>query len=290
VKPPDFRYLAPRSVDEALAALSDLGEEAKVLAGGQSLVPMMNLRLVSPAALVDLNRVSDLAGIRKANGYLTVGAMTRHREVTTSPLVQRWVPMLAHAASMIGYPAIRNRGTIGGSLAHADPVAEMPCVAVTLDAELVTVGQDGERTIPAGDFFRGYFTTALEPTEVLTGVRIHTGETPERWSFMELARKTGDFAVAAVGVSAVMKGGRLERVRVGIAGASDRPVRAHELQRSLTGLTVAELGAAVDDRLVRSTVVEEGQSSGWHPERSEIAGVLAERAIARFLSPTPERP
>jgi aerobic carbon-monoxide dehydrogenase medium subunit len=288
VKPPDFRYLAPRTLEQALAALSDFGAEAKVLAGGQSLVPMMNLRLVFPVALVDLNYLSELAGVRETNGYITVGAMTRHREVATSALVQQRVPMLARAASMIGYPAIRNRGTIGGSLAHADPVAEMPCVAVTLDAELLTVGPDGERTIPASDFFCGYFTTALQPTEILTGVRIHTRETPERWSFMEFARKTGDFAVAAVGASAALDRGRLKRVRVGIAGALDRPVRALDLERSLTERTVADVRAAVADRLVRSTVAEEGQLGGWHPERSEIAGVLAERAIAQLLPTTPD--
>jgi aerobic carbon-monoxide dehydrogenase medium subunit len=283
MKPTDFRYLAPRTLDQALDALTSFGDEAKVLAGGQSLVPMMNFRLAAPAALVDLNNLSGLAGVRDSNGYVVVGAMTRHREVATSALVQRRLPVLARAASMIGYPAIRNRGTIGGSLAHADPVAEMPCVALTLDAELLAVGPDGERAIPARDFFQGYFATALQPTEILTAVRVRASESPERWSFMEFARKTGDFPIAAVAASATVLGHRLERLRVGIAGASDRPVRARELEQSLGGLSLTDVRAAVDDRLVRSTVGAEGQSEGWRSENSEIAGVLAERAVTELL-------
>lgn len=284
MKPSDFRYLAPTTLDEATARLTELGEDAKVLAGGQSLVPMMNLRLVAPSALVDLNHVQELAGVREENGYVTVGAMTRHHEVATSPALQRRVPLLARAASMIGYPAIRYRGTIGGSLAHADPVAEMPCVALALDAQLLTVGPDGGRTIAADDFFEGYFTTSLEPTEILTGIRFHADRAADVWAFKEFARKRGDFPVAAVAATAEISGERIGRVRLALAGASDRPVRASELDRSLSGHSTSDLRAAIDDQTVRSTIVAEGASAGWYPERSEIAGILAERALAELLT------
>lgn len=285
MKPPDFHYFAPSTLDEAIAALAESGEDAKVLAGGQSLVPMMNLRLAAPTALVDLNCITNLTGVREANGYLTIGAMTRHHDVATSAVIQRRLPVLARAASMIGYPAIRYRGTIGGSLAHADPVSEMPCVAVALDAELLAVGPDGERVIAAGDFFDGYFSTSLQPTEILTAIRFHADRTPNVWSFKEFARKTGDFPVAAVATTATVSGARMEQLHVALAGAWDRPVRAHGLEESLSGLSLSDVRGVVDDRLVRSTITDEGESAGWHPQRCEVAGVLAERAIAELLTP-----
>jgi carbon-monoxide dehydrogenase medium subunit len=287
MKPPDFRYLAPRTVDEAVGALTDQGEDAKLLAGGQSLVPMMNLRLAAPTAIVDLNYVRDLAGVREADDHVVVGAMTRHREVATNAVLRRRVPVLARAASFIGYPAIRNRGTIGGSLAHADPVAEMPCIALMLDAELLIAGPAGQRTIAAADFFEGYFTTALRPAEILTGIKIHTNGGVQPWAFQEFARKTGDFAVAAAAVTASLNGATIERFRVGLAGVSDRPVRAGQLERSLSGLAVSDARNAVAEGQGCSMVVTEGQSAGWNSDRAEVAGVLAERAIAELLESAP---
>lgn len=285
MKPPDFHYVAARSLDQAVDALTEFDGAAKVLAGGQSLVPMLNLRLLAPAALVDINHVPDLVGARETNGSITIGAMTCHREVAADPIVHRRAPILGHAASFIGYPAIRNRGTIGGSLAHADPVAEMPCVVLALDAELIAVGPDGERLIPAREFFAGYFTTALAPAEILTGIRIEPDELGARWSFLEFARKTGDFAIAAVAATALVEEERLQRPRVAIAAAADRPVRGQELEHALAGLSLGDAQTAIKDRLVRSAVVAEARSEGWNRERSEIAGILAERAIAEIASP-----
>lgn len=282
MKPSNFRYLAPRTLDEAVDALADLGEDAKVLAGGQSLVPMMNLRLAAPTALVDLNYLTELGGAQQADGHITVGAMTRHREVATNSLLRQRVPLLSHAAAFIGYPAIRNRGTFGGSLAHADPVAEMPCVALALDAELLVTGPAGQRTISAGDFFQGYFTTALRPSEILTGIRINTNGASDRWSFKEFARKTGDFAIAAVAATASVSGETLDRLRVGIAGVSDRPVRAHELERALSEGPISDARAAVAGGRVRAMIVAQSQSAGCDLDRGEVAGVLAERAIAEI--------
>jgi carbon-monoxide dehydrogenase medium subunit len=288
MKPPDFRYLAPRSLDEALEALTNHGEDAKVLAGGQSLVPMMNLRLAAPTALVDLNYLHDLAGVRQTDDdQVVVGAMTRHREVAANADLRRHVPVLAHAASFIGYPAVRNRGTLGGSLAHADPVAEMPCVALMLDAELLIAGPSGQRAVSAAEFFQGYFTTALRPAEILTGVKIHTDGGSERWAFRKFARKTGDFAVAVAAVTASLTGATIERLRVGLAGVSDRPVRAQRLEQSLSGSEVSDVRKAVAEGQAGSMVVAEGQSARWNADRAEVAGVLAERAIAELLESEP---
>lgn len=281
MKPPDFHYLAPRSLEEAMSGLAEHGEDAQVLAGGQSLVPMMNLRLAAPSALVDLNYLGELSGVERTDDHLVVGSMTRHHDVAMNALLREHVPVLAHAASLIGYPAIRNRGTIGGSLCHADPVAEMPCVALMLDAELQVAGPAGQRTIPAAEFFDGYFSTALAPAEILTAVKFHNGF--DRWSFKEFARKTGDFAVAAAAATASIKDSTIQRLRVGLAGVSDRPVRANQLEQTFSGMAVPDARKAVADGQGRSTIAAEGESAGWNADRAEVAAVLADRAIVELL-------
>ncbi|HEY2596954.1 MAG TPA: xanthine dehydrogenase family protein subunit M [Candidatus Dormibacteraeota bacterium] len=283
MKPSDFRYTVPATVDEAVSLLSREGGAGKVLAGGQSLVPLMNLRLAAPTLLVDLNRNPDLQFVRDRDDVLSIGSMTRHHEVATNALVAKRLGLLAHAASLIGYPAIRNRGTLGGSLAHADPAAEMPLVALTLDAELVAVGPGGRRTIPAAEFFGGFFTTALEPAEVLTEIHFQIGGTTEPWAFKEHARKTGDFAVAAVAATATLGGGRVQRLRVGIAGTSDRPIRAGELEQMLTGRPLSEAREALSDGTVRKTIAAQGAGDARY-DRWEVAGVLTERALAVVLA------
>jgi carbon-monoxide dehydrogenase medium subunit len=234
VKPSPFDYFAPTTVEECVALLAEHGEDAKLLAGGQSLVPLMNLRLAAPEVLIDLNGVAELDYVRDDDGTLALGAMTRHRDVASSGSVRAAAPMLAHAAAMIGYPAIRNRGTIGGSLVHGDPASEMPCVALTLDAELVAAGPEGRRTIPAADFFVSHFTTALEPSELLLEVRFPRRADGDGWEFAEFSRKSGDFAVVAVAVDLRAPGGRLERVRVGVAGVGERPWRATDAEQALS--------------------------------------------------------
>ncbi|WP_028923929.1 FAD binding domain-containing protein [Pseudonocardia acaciae] len=269
MKPAEFRYHAPRSVEECVALLAEHGGEAKPLAGGQSLVPLMNLRLARPEALVDLGRVPGLDGIRVDAGVLEVGAMTRHADLASSELVAAACPLLADAAALIGYPAIRNRGTIGGSMAHADPAAELPCVAVTLDAEFVVAGPAGRRTVPAAEFFVDHFTCALAADEILTAVRWPVPSRAGGWGFREFARKAGDFAVAAVAVDmAVDVSASARRVRIGVAGVGGRPLRLAEAERALTGTRLrpdqlawagdavaASLGDGVDRELVRTLAV-----------------------------------
>jgi carbon-monoxide dehydrogenase medium subunit len=239
-KPSAFEYYAPRTLEECLELLTEHGDEARLLSGGQSLVPLMNLRMATPEVLIDLNAIDGLSYVREEDGALVLGAMTRYADVEASPLVARHVPMLVTATAEVGYPAIRNRGTVGGTLAHADPVAEWPCIARALDAELVATGPAGRRTIPAADFFMGMFTTALMPDEVLTEVRFPPRGGAGGSAFHEFARKSGDYAVVAVAVDLTVADGVIEQARVAFANLADRPVRSSEAERALEGIPVAE--------------------------------------------------
>jgi carbon-monoxide dehydrogenase medium subunit len=281
VKPAPFDYFAPATVEEAVALLAEHGDDAKVLAGGQSLVPMMNLRLAQPAVLVDVNRIGGLGDVRTDDGRAAIGATTRHHELASSETLHASQPLLARAASFIGYPAIRERGTIGGSLAHADPVSELPCVALTLDADLVVASPRGLRTIPARDFFRGYFTTALAPDELLVEV-LFPPLGDAGWDFQEFARRSGDFAVAAVAATVRIEDGVIAEARIGLAGVADRPLRATEAEAVLRGR--AADGAALSDARV---AVEEAVAAAAVRDDDgytrHVAGTLAERALAGAL-------
>lgn len=256
MKPPPFSYFAPRTVAECSALLGEHGESAKLLAGGQSLVPLMNLRFAFPDVVVDLNRVDGLDYVRVDGDVLAIGAMTRHRTVAGSELVRRHCPLLAEAAALVGYPAIRNRGTLGGSVAHADPIAELPCVVRTLDAELVAEGPRGRRVIAAGDFFHGVLTTALRPDEALVEVRFPLQPAGTSMAFCEFTRKTGDFALAAAAVELSVADGVVQRARIGLAGAGDRPLRAEDAERALVGAAVdTDVAAAAAERVPGSDLV-----------------------------------
>jgi carbon-monoxide dehydrogenase medium subunit len=278
VKPAPFEYFAPATVEEAVALLAEHGDDAKVLAGGQSLVPLMNLRLAQPAVLVDVNRIEGLGGVRTENGRLAVGATTRHHELVALNGSQ---PLLARAASFVGYPAIRERGTLGGSLAHADPVSELPCVALTLDADLVAASPQGRRTIPARDFFQGYFSTALAADELLVEVRFPTlGDAG--FDFHEFARKAGDFAVAAVAATVRIEDGTIAEARIGIAGAGDRPLRAAEAEAALRG-RAADAAALADARAAVEAAVDAAAGRDDEGYTRHVAGTLAARALAGAL-------
>jgi carbon-monoxide dehydrogenase medium subunit len=202
VKPAPFRYLRPASVAEAVDMLAGHGGEARPLAGGQSLVPLMNLRLARPAALVDINPLDELDDVRVDAEHLVIGALVRHRRLAADPLVARHAPLLAEAARWIGHGAIRTRGTLGGSLAHADPAAELPCAAAALDAELVLTGPAGVRVLPAAGFADGAYSTRLAGAELITAVRVPLAAGARPWGFAELARRHGDFALVLAAVTA----------------------------------------------------------------------------------------
>jgi CO/xanthine dehydrogenase FAD-binding subunit len=281
VKPPPFDYLAPASLDEALTLLGDLGDGAKVLAGGQSLVPMLNFRLVRPQHLVDLNGLAELAGIREHDGHLVIGAMTRQRAVEMSELVSdRW-PLLAEAMPQIGHAQIRNRGTIGGSLAHADPAAELPAVMAALGGELVLKSARRQRVLTAEQFFVAYLTTAVEPDELLVEARLPA--TPPRTgsAFIELSRRHGDFALVGVAATVTLdEAGVCTGSTIALTGVGPTPVLARAAARALVGARPGP-GAFEDaGRRVAEAVTPDGDLHASSEYRKHLAGVLTRRALA----------
>jgi len=249
VKPPKFAYHAPRALPEALQVLNEAGEDALVLAGGQSLLPILNLRLASPSHVVDLGRVPILDTVSTDNGFVEVGAMVTHRRMEIDPLVAAQVPLTTRAASYIGHRAIRNRGTVGGSVAHADPAAEWPAVLVALDGEVGLASMQGRRSVPAEDFFESVYTTAKRPDEIVTSVRFST-RFARNWGFSEFQRRVGDFATVAVAVACVVEDGEVAEARVAIAGVADRPVRCREAETALASRSrtaVSDAAAAACD-------------------------------------------
>jgi aerobic carbon-monoxide dehydrogenase medium subunit len=251
VKPAPFTYHAPERPDEVVGLLAELGDEAKVLAGGQSLVPMLNLRLAVFEHLVDVGRVGELRGIERRNGSLWIGAGTTEAAVERSAEVAEAVPLLARATPLIGHFQIRNRGTLGGSIAHADPAAEYPAVALALDAELEALSPAGTRTFPAAEFFTGLWETALAPDELLTGVRfpVWTGRTG--FAVEEIARRHGDFAMAGAVIGIELDGDdRISRAAIGLIGMGSRPERASAAEAELLGRPIAEVDAGELGRTV----------------------------------------
>jgi len=230
MKPAPFKYYAPTTVDEALAHLAEHGWDAKVLAGGQSLIPMMNFRLAQPAVLVDLNNVAELFYIRPGrDGGLLVGAMTRQRQVERDPLATERAPMIHAALPKVAYPQVRNRGTFGGSIAHADPSAELVAASVALSGKFRLRSKRGERWVPADQFFVGLFTTVLEPDELLVEIALPPLPPRSGWSFLEVARRHHDFAlVGAAAVASMDSGGRCEQARLVYFSVGDGPVEARQ--------------------------------------------------------------
>ncbi len=282
MKPPSFDYLAPASVEEALALLGDLGEGAKALAGGQSLVPMLNFRLVRPRHLVDLNGLTELAGIREDDGRLVIGAMTRQRAVERSALVRARCPLLAEAMPQIGHVQIRNQGTIGGSLAHADPAAELPAVVAALDGELVLRSARGQRVLKPEQFFVTYFTTAAAPAELLVEVRLPAMPPRTGSAFVEVSRRHGDFALVGVAATVTVdEAGVCTGSALALTGVGRTPVVAREAARALVG--VKPTAAAIDDvgRRVAGAVRPDGDLHASSEYRRHLAGVLTRRALAR---------
>jgi carbon-monoxide dehydrogenase medium subunit len=279
VKPPPFRYVRPGSIDEVLQLLGEHGDEAKVLAGGQSLVPLLNFRLARPSVLIDLALVGSLRGIERRNGTLAIGAMTRQRVAEVSEEVRETAPLIPQALAWVGHLQNRNRGTVGGSIAHADPAAELPAVALALDAELVVRGAGGERVLPASTFFDGPFTTVLAPDELLTEIRFPVIR-GARTTFIELARRSGDFALA--GVAAVNRGAADDAdvvlAAMGVGGSAVRLPDAEAVVRGreLTDQVMRDAGEAASAAVDPPTDVH--ADSGY---RRELLGVLIRRALLK---------
>ena len=242
MKPSAFEYLAPGSVAEAIELLERYEDEAKIIAGGQSLVPMMNFRLARPEILIDINGIKELDFIREEGDELVIGALTRERDLELSPLVIERCPILAKAVSFIGHSPIRNRGTIGGSLVHADPAAEIPPAIYGLNAKIRAVGPSGERTLDPEEFFLSYLTTSLEPSEILVEVRIPVLPQKTGWSFVELTRRRGDFYIVAVASVLFMEEeGLCKEARISLGGVAPTPIRAEEAEEFLAGQAITDV-------------------------------------------------
>lgn len=291
MKPAPFEYRSPRTLDEALDILAEEGEGARILAGGQSLVPAMNFRLAAPAVLVDLNRVPELSHIRESDGGLkdgtgglAIGAMTRQREVERSPLVAARAPLLHETMPFIAHPQIRNRGTVGGSVAHADPAAEIPAVMVALGARFRASSrrEPGGRWIDAGDFFTGFFATALAPDEILVEIETRPPRPGSGAAFCEIARRHGDYAL--VGVAAVVTlgaDGRCEEARVVLLSVGDGPVSAPSVGRALDGESVTEAAIAAAAAAVLEDIDPPGDIHASAAYRRHLAEVLTRQTLAR---------
>jgi aerobic carbon-monoxide dehydrogenase medium subunit len=282
VKPPKFDYHAPHSVDEAVALLARYGGDAKPLAGGQSLVPLLNFRLARPAALIDLNRIPALAGIREVDGQVAFGAMTRQRTVEFSPVVARKLPLLAEATRWVGHLPIRSRGTIGGSIAHADPSAEYPAVLTALEGTVVARGQKGERVLTPTALFETYLTTTLGPDEMLTEVRLPVMPSGAGWAFEEFARRHGDFAIVGIAAALWRQRGRWT-ARLATAGAGPVPARLRGSEEIIERDGVGDKAVAAAAARAAELVQPDSDIHASADYRRNLVRVLTERALRKAI-------
>jgi len=284
MKPAAFEYVVADSVEMAVASLAQAGGDAKIIAGGQSLVPMLNFRLLRPSVLVDINRIPGLAHVREDGNVVRVGALTRHHQLETSPVIAAHFPVLREAMAHVAHLAIRNRGTIGGSLSHADPAAELPMMAMLLDAELRIVSSAATRTVAARDFFRDALSVDLAEDEIVTEIVLPKLPPNTGWGFEEVARRSGDFALAAVAMTLALSDGRIAQARIAMTGVAPTARRVAEAERLL-------IGQRLDDG-VGSDVIEAGRAAAEPPTdlhassdyRRHLVGVLAARALAAAWS------
>jgi aerobic carbon-monoxide dehydrogenase medium subunit len=277
--PARFDYDVAESVDHALSLLSDK-EDAKLLAGGHSLIPAMKLRAARPAFLVDIGRLRDLAYVRDAGEQLAIGALTRHAAVAADPLLQEHCGIVSHTAGLIGDPQVRHRGTIGGSLSHGDPASDLPAVMLALGAELVVKGPGGERTIAADDFFKGVFETAVEPTEILTEIRVPKLGTWAGWSYLKHNRRAQDWATVGVAVVATRDNGSVKDARIALTNMGATPVRAAAAEQALTSPDAAEAAA---EKIAEGASPPEDTSASSE-FRAHLARVVGRRAIEEALA------
>ncbi len=279
MKLPPLDYACPTSVAEAVALLASHDGEAKLLAGGQSLVPMLAFRVASPALLVDLRKLSELRQVAITDGAVTLGAMVRWRDILEHPQLAAAHPLLARAVEHVAHYQIRNRGTVGGSLAHADPAAELPCIAVTCEASIVVRGEAGQRAIAAADFFRGPLQTALQADEIITEIRLPAWPAQRRFGFCEFARRRGDFALAGVAAFYDEDGNKAVNVHVGALGVADRPLRLRAVEKVLDGHPIDDATIARAEAAASAAIDPPDDIHATGTYRKVLIGVMVERAL-----------
>jgi aerobic carbon-monoxide dehydrogenase medium subunit len=283
VKPAPFGYARARSLDHAIELIAEAPESTKLLAGGQSLIATLNMRLSAPSLLVDINGLNALKGISRTDGYLEVGALVRQREAERSPDIARYAPLFAKALPHIAHPAIRNRGTIGGSIAFADPAAELPACLLALDGEVEIAGPAGRRTIKAEDFFKGLFETALTPSDVLTAIRLPVATANSRFGFAELARRHGDYALVGLAASARRDGYVVRDVRLAFFGVGTTPMRARKAEAEITGRALDQERIDAATAALAHDLDPPSDVHASSAARRHLAAVLLKR-VARQLS------
>jgi aerobic carbon-monoxide dehydrogenase medium subunit len=282
--PPSFDYYAPTTVEEAIALLKQHGPEAKILSGGMSLIPLMRLRLAAPRYLIDINRVAGLAGITEADGCLRIGALTREAEIESSDLLRSKYPILAETAAVIGDPLVRNRATVGGNLAHGDPANDHPATMLALAAEIVATGPKGERTIPITSFYTGFFTTALDPDEILTEIRIPIPPSHSGGTYVKLERKVGDFATAGVAVQLTLGRGEVcEQVRIALTNVGPVPIEARQAQALMQGKKIESEVVRQAAQLAAEASQPNADLRGSVEYKRDLVRVLTIRALNHAL-------
>lgn len=279
--PPRFEYHAPRSISEAVVLLGQLGSEAKLLAGGHSLLPMMKLRFAEPAHLIDINRIPELRGIREEGNTVVIGAMTVERELITSPIVNTKVPLLSDAARMIADPQVRNRGTLGGDIAHGDPGNDHPAISIAIEASFVLEGPKGRRTVAADGFFLGTYMTLLEENEVMCEIRVPAFKEGTGWAYEKLKRKTGDWATAGCAVVMRKSGGDVSHVRIALTNVAPTALRAVEAENILVGkaFTPDAVQAAANAAIAICDPAEDLRGDVEY--KTAMAGEMVKRALAK---------
>ena len=284
MKPPAFAYERPTSVEATLAALARHGADAKVLAGGQSLIAMLNLRLLAPTAVIDVNRLKDLDYVRFDGGELAIGALTRHNTVRRSQAVAEHCPLITDAYRFVSHHAIRNRGTLGGNLCHADPASELPVVALLLGATMVLRSASGERRVPAADFFKGPFETAARADELLVEVRFPAQPKGQGYAFDEVSQRHGDFAIVAAGCTLEVADGICRSVRLGYAGVGPQALRVPEAEAMLTGQPASAEQIARAARVAAEHVEPTSDVHADEAYRRDLVRALTTRVLAAALA------
>ena len=282
--PAAFDYRAPSTLDEALSVLNERGDEAKVMAGGQSLVPLLKLRFAMPAVVVDIGRVSDLTGFRSDSGQLRIGARTRHADIESNPDLRRLCAILSEAAPQIADPLVRNRGTVVGSVCHADPQGDWGSVMIALGAEMVARSESGERRIPATEFFEGPFTTALRADEVVTEIVIATSNRPSAGTYLKLERKIGDFATVGVAVQVEMANGHIGRAGIGLTAVGPKNLHAAEAEQALAGQEPTDQVIAEAARLAAAAAEPKNDVRGSAEYKKDIVRVFVQRGLKKAVA------
>jgi len=285
--PPGFDYHAPRSVADAIQLLGQLGGDAKLLAGGHSLLPMMKLRFAQPAHLIDLNRIDALRGIREEGATIVIGAMTVENELIASTLLQTRLPLLPEAAKQIADPQVRNRGTIGGDIAHGDPGNDHPAIAMALDATLVLEGPKGKRSVKADGFFHGTYMTDMAEDEILTEIRIPAFAPKTGYAYEKLKRKTGDWATAAAAVVLRMDGGKVSYVRIALTNVAPTALRATDAEAALLGQPLTEATIAIAAAKAMAITDPAEDLRGDRDYKTAMAGQMVKRALAKAATRCP---